>query len=128
MARLSLTGELKDMSQSSIKAALLVGAASIAVSPAFAEAGDAQIDAEARQEVILVTASPIRDSQQAAIEAKRNADNVVDIIAADTIGRFPDQTLAAALEELGYGDARVATALNEAFVPAAAYVIAHEVA
>ena len=85
------------MSQSSIKAALLVGAASIAVSPAFAEAGDAQIDAEARQEVILVTASPIRDSQQAAIEAKRNADNVVDIIAADTIGRFPDQTLAAAL-------------------------------
>ena len=63
MARLSLTGELKDMSQSSIKAALLVGAASIAVSPAFAEAGDAQIDAEARQEVILVTASPIRHRQ-----------------------------------------------------------------
>lgn len=30
------------------------------------------------------------------------------------------ETLAAALDELGYGDARVATALNEAFVPAAA--------
>jgi len=29
-------------------------------------------------------------------------------------------TLAAALEELGYGEARVATAVNESFVPAAA--------
>ncbi|WP_375260028.1 sulfur carrier protein ThiS [Citreimonas sp.] len=29
-------------------------------------------------------------------------------------------TLAAALDELGYGDAKVATALNESFVPAAA--------
>ncbi len=28
-------------------------------------------------------------------------------------------TLAAALEELGYGEARVATAVNETFVPAA---------
>ncbi|SDE36515.1 sulfur carrier protein [Paracoccus isoporae] len=30
------------------------------------------------------------------------------------------QTLDEALRELGYGDARVATAVNEAFVPAAA--------
>ena len=30
------------------------------------------------------------------------------------------ETLSAALEELGYGDAKVATALNEAFVPATA--------
>lgn len=30
------------------------------------------------------------------------------------------ETLAAALDELGYGDARVATAVNESFVPAAA--------
>lgn len=29
-------------------------------------------------------------------------------------------TLAAVIEELGYGEARVATAVNEAFVPAAA--------
>ena len=30
------------------------------------------------------------------------------------------ETLAAALDELGYGDAKVATALNESFVPATA--------
>lgn len=54
-------------------------------------------DAEARQETIVVTATPIRDSQAAAIAAKRNADNVVDVLAADTIGRFPDQNLADSL-------------------------------
>ena len=33
-------------------------------------------------------------------------------------------TLAAVLEELGYGDAKVATAVNESFVPAAARDVA----
>ncbi|MEN7343189.1 MAG: TonB-dependent receptor [Pseudomonadota bacterium] len=48
-------------------------------------------------ETVTVTATPIRDSQVAAIEAKRNANNVVDIVAADVIGRFPDQNLADSL-------------------------------
>ncbi|MEM9879657.1 MAG: TonB-dependent receptor, partial [Pseudomonadota bacterium] len=46
---------------------------------------------------IVVSGSPIRDSQAAAIERKRNAVNVVDIINADFIGRFPDQNLADSL-------------------------------
>lgn len=46
---------------------------------------------------IVTTATPIRDSQAAAIEAKRDADNVVDVISADLIGRFPDQNLADSL-------------------------------
>ena len=69
-------------------AAVMLGASAPAV---------AQEDAEARQETIIVTATPIRDSQAAALEAKRAADNVVDIISADTIGRFPDQNLADSL-------------------------------
>jgi len=48
-------------------------------------------------EEVVVTASPILDSQTAAIEAKRNASNVMEVIAADTIGRFPDQNLADSL-------------------------------
>src|SRR5690606_415268 len=48
-------------------------------------------------EEVQVTAKPIRDSELAAIEAKRDSDNYVDIIAADTIGRFPDQNLADSL-------------------------------
>ncbi len=51
-------------------------------------------------EEIVVSVSPIRDSQLAALEAKRNASNTVDIVAADTIGRFPDQNLADSLGRL----------------------------
>lgn len=71
----------------------------ISTAIAFAPAVNAQTsgEAEARQETVIVTASPIRDSQAAAIAAKREADNVIEVIAADTIGRFPDQTLAQAL-------------------------------
>lgn len=49
---------------------------------------------------VVVSARPIRDSELAAIEAKRQADNYVDIISADTIGRFPDQNLADSLGRL----------------------------
>lgn len=51
-------------------------------------------------EEVVVSARPIRDSEMAAIEAKRDADNYVDIISADTIGRFPDQNLADSLGRL----------------------------
>lgn len=65
---------------------------------AFAPALHAQDnDAEYRQETVVVTSTPIRDSQVAAIEAKKAAPNVADILAADTIGRFPDQNLADSL-------------------------------
>ncbi|MYM63801.1 TonB-dependent receptor [Pseudomaricurvus sp. HS19] len=53
--------------------------------------------AAAPMEEIVVAALPIRDSQQAAIMAKRDADNYVDVVSADTIGRFPDQNLADSL-------------------------------
>ena len=61
---------------------------------AHAQSNDGQ---DSAIDTITVTATPIRDSQVAAIEAKRNADNVVEIVAADTIGRFPDQNLADSL-------------------------------
>ncbi len=78
----------------SLKTGLLISAATL--SGTFAIAQETE-EAEARQETIVVTGTPIRDSQAAAIEAKRNANNVVDILAADAIGRFPDQNLADSL-------------------------------
>ncbi|MCQ3828481.1 TonB-dependent receptor [Microbulbifer elongatus] len=67
-----------------------------AAAPASALAQMQSIDGEAVEEVVVM-AQPIRDSQKAAIDAKRDADNTVDIISADTIGRFPDQNLADSL-------------------------------
>ena len=81
----------------SFRMSLLLGVAAMSAPAMLAQEDD---QAEARQQTVVVTATPIRDSQQAAIDAKRQADNVVDIISADTIGRFPDQNLADSLGRL----------------------------
>ncbi len=80
--------------QSSIKLGLMFTTA-LAMAPVVAAQDITEV--EYRQDTILVQASPIRDSLAAAMEAKQNADNVVDVLAADTIGRFPDQNLADSL-------------------------------
>lgn len=49
---------------------------------------------------LVVVARPILGSQAAAIAQQRAADNIVSIVAADAIGRFPDQSAAAALSRL----------------------------
>lgn len=49
---------------------------------------------------IVVTASPIRESMEASLVIQRNADNVLNAITSDDAGRFPDQTVAAALSRL----------------------------
>ena len=56
-----------------------------------------RVNSEEAIEEVVVTAKSIKASQMAAIEAKRFADNVADVISADAIGRFPDQNLADAL-------------------------------
>lgn len=48
---------------------------------------------------IVVTGS-ILQAQQASVAAKRNADNVIDVASADSVGRFPDENTAAALARL----------------------------
>ncbi|WP_339857317.1 TonB-dependent receptor [Pseudohongiella acticola] len=71
--------------------ALIAASIGAAVSPAPVLAQDSQITE------VVTFGSPIRDSQKAAIEEKRNADNYLDVVSADTIGRFPDQNLADSL-------------------------------
>jgi TonB-dependent receptor len=63
--------------------------------PAPEDAAPAADDAET-----IVVFAPIRDAQALAIEEQRRADNLVAIVAADSIGRFPDQNSAAALARL----------------------------
>ena len=77
----------------SIRASLLLGAACLVHAPAFAQ--DNEEEETGNQ--IVVTATPIKDSLEEAIRTKRESLNVVDVIAADTIGRFPDQNLADSL-------------------------------
>lgn len=80
------------------RAALLVSGAILLPSQALAQAESEEGDET--QNTIVVTATPIADSLDAALETKRKALNVVDVISSDTIGRFPDQNLADALNRL----------------------------
>ncbi|WP_054108074.1 TonB-dependent receptor [Novosphingobium sp. AAP83] len=72
--------------------------------PAFAQsapAADAAVESDAAEanDVIIVTGA-IAESQAASIREKRIAINLVDVAAADAVGRFPDQNSAAALSRL----------------------------
>tara|TARA_A100001011_G_scaffold256947_1_gene265190 strand:+ start:4995 stop:7439 length:2445 start_codon:yes stop_codon:yes gene_type:complete len=51
-------------------------------------------------EEVVVTAKPIKASQMSSIEAKRSAENLVDVVSADAIGRFPDQNIADSIGRL----------------------------
>ncbi|RAK52662.1 TonB-dependent receptor [Phenylobacterium deserti] len=78
--------------RSSCAAQLFAGAAVLALSAGVvrAEAPDDTVDE------VIVTGS-IVGSQMAALQQQRAADNLVNIVAADNIGQFPDQNSAAAL-------------------------------
>jgi TonB-dependent receptor len=62
-----------------------------------AHAQEAQATEEPQE---IVVAGAIREAQEASVEAKRAASNIVDIASADSIGRFPDQSSADALSRL----------------------------
>ncbi|HEY9234561.1 MULTISPECIES: TonB-dependent receptor [Phenylobacterium] len=66
----------------------------------LAFAGQAFAEEEASVEEVVVTASPIRESLEKSLQIQKASDNVVNVIAADTIGRFPDATAAGALARL----------------------------
>ncbi|MDJ0977398.1 MAG: TonB-dependent receptor [Erythrobacter sp.] len=86
--------------KTSLRAALFAGVCFMVPYSALAQDYDAPDEAEGEGNTIVVTATPIADSLDAALEIKRKAPNVVDVISSDTIGRFPDQNLADALNRL----------------------------
>lgn len=83
-----------------VRLSLLCGTAlacMLHAAPALAQ--DAASPSADEEGVIIVNGS-ILQSQEASLEAKRDAVNLADIAAADAVGRFPDQNSAAALARL----------------------------
>jgi hypothetical protein len=68
-------------------------------SPVAAQSAGPDQDPTVVDEIVVI-GSPIVGSQAAAIRRQRSADNIVNVIAADTVGQFPDQNAAAALSRL----------------------------
>lgn len=80
------------------RAALLAGVAlPLGMIATAQDTGDAD-EEEARQDVIVVQG--IRGSLQSALTEKRNADNLIEVIRAEDIGKLPDQNLAEVLENV----------------------------
>jgi len=56
--------------------------------------------ATASSDIIVSASRPIAESQAAALQVQRSSTALVSVIAADSIGRFPDQNIAASLARL----------------------------
>ncbi|WP_273242531.1 TonB-dependent receptor [Hyphomonas atlantica corrig.] len=57
----------------------------------------ARVGSDLVQDTVTVVGTPIADSEAAALSRQKNADNVSNIVASDSIGRFPDRNAADAL-------------------------------
>ena len=82
--------------------ALLLGASVLAFGlPASVKAQETPAEADADDNVIVVTGSrPIAESEAAALEIQKASDSLVSVAAADAVGRLPDQNIAQAASRL----------------------------
>lgn len=73
-----------------------IGLPALLAAPAMAqEATPENID-----EIIVTGSRPIAESEAAALEIQKRSDSLVSVLAADSIGRLPDQNLAQAISRL----------------------------
>ena len=68
--------------------------------PAAASAQDEGIDDDVNIVIEEIVVTGIRGSQQRAMATKRNADSIMDAIAAEDLGKFPDQNISEALQRM----------------------------
>lgn len=81
-----------------VKVGLMVGTAALAF-PTMADQA-AEANAKTEQQVEVIQVKGIRASQEANLNAKRFSDNIVDVITAEDIGKFPDKNVAESLSRV----------------------------
>lgn len=82
---------------------LMGSAACIAVmcqAPAHAQAQSAEPGTDATSDANAIIVSGIRDSLRKAAQVKRDADQVLDVITAEDVGKLPDDNVAEALQRV----------------------------
>lgn len=78
-----------------LRGLMLLGAAVLPVSPAFAQEPAVQIET-----VVVNGTRPIAESEAAALFVQKNSDSLVAVAASDAVGRLPDQNIAQAAGRL----------------------------
>ncbi|KIU01455.1 TonB-dependent receptor plug domain-containing protein, partial [Staphylococcus aureus] len=88
----------------SVKAAMLSSIACVVLAiPAIARAQETQGAASApagSQASDSIVATGVRASIESAVNAKKNADQVVDVVAAEDVGKLPDANVAENLQRV----------------------------
>jgi iron complex outermembrane receptor protein len=82
---------------------LMSSAACLAVvcqAPAYAQTQPAGAETEGEGESNVIIVSGIRDSLRKAAQVKRDADQVIDVITAEDVGKLPDDNVAEALQRV----------------------------
>lgn len=82
---------------------LMSSAACLAVlvqAPAYAQAQSPDAETEAQDDGNNIIVSGIRNSLRKAAQVKRDADQVVDVITAEDVGKLPDDNVAEALQRV----------------------------
>jgi iron complex outermembrane receptor protein len=82
---------------------LMSSAACLAVlcqAPAYAQAQPAGAESDGEGESNAIIVSGIRDSLRKAAQVKRDADQVLDVITAEDVGKLPDDNVAEALQRV----------------------------
>ena len=99
MTRMGLAGARANSHRGRM-AALLASTAMLAAGPALAQTAPAAQAPNQADQVDEIIVTGIRSSLQSALTQKRNADNLVEVIEAEDIGKLPDQNLAEVLESI----------------------------
>ena len=89
---------MSKMSKSGSRTALLCSVAMAMGLAGVAHAADAAAEGEVSE--VVVTGRPIADSEAAALKVQRESVALVSVIAADAVGRLPDQNIAFAVGRL----------------------------
>ena len=85
--------------KSRIVAGLLAGSAAV-LTHGTALAQDAEVADESAEEGNQIIVTGIRSSLASALNEKRDADSLIEVIQAEDIGKLPDQNLAEVLENV----------------------------
>lgn len=79
---------------------VLCGAVASWVLPIASAAAEDAPAGRTLDEIVVVGSRPIAESEQAALEVQRASESLVSVLAADGIGRLPDQNIAQAVSRL----------------------------
>lgn len=100
MSRFAGRGRSTALNSRVLTRALAGTALGVLAIPSVAVAQDASDSSVASDEDNVIVVTGIRSSLQSALNEKRNADSLIEVIKAEDVGKLPDQNLAEVLENI----------------------------